>query len=163
MSKLLLTDVTKNFSNSSGEVTCILKNINLEIADGEFFTLLGASGCGKSTTALTLLQLEPITSGQIFFQDQELTGQHKRVLRKLSKEMQIIFQDPYSSKHFSLFWPSLFFDIQSPGYNLGHSMSFFFRGEFLLSIKTHYLGIPCISIIIYRIITIIKMKINEWE
>ena len=75
----------------------------------------------------------------------------------------VAFQDPYSSKHLSLFWPSLFFDIQSPGYNLGHSMSFFFRGEFLLSIKTHYLGIPCISIIIYRIITIIKMKINEWE
>ena len=65
---LKLDSISKSFDEKP-----VLQNISLEIEEGERFSLLGQSGCGKSTTALTLLQLEPITSGQIFFQDQELT------------------------------------------------------------------------------------------
>lgn len=70
----------------------------------------------------------------------------------------VAVQNPYSETHFTLFWPSLFFDIKSPGFNIGHSMSFFFRGEILKSIDAHILGIPCVLIIISRIISQIKFK-----
>ena len=70
----------------------------------------------------------------------------------------VAIQNPYSETHFTLFWPSLFFDIKSPGYNIGHSMSFFFRGEIIKSIDAHILGIPCIFILISRIIYQMKFK-----
>ena len=85
MSKLLLTDVTKNFSNSSGEVTCILKNINLEIADGEFFTLLGASGCGKSTLLNILAGFEEVSGGNILIDSHAIEGP--------GTDRTVIFQD----------------------------------------------------------------------
>ena len=85
MSKLLLTDVTKNFSNSSGEVTCVLKNINLEIADGEFFTLLGASGCGKSTLLNILAGFEEVSGGNILIDSHAIEGP--------GTDRTVIFQD----------------------------------------------------------------------
>ena len=73
----------------------------------------------------------------------------------------LAFQNPYSSNHYTLFWPSLFWDIKSPGYNLGHAISFFFRGEIIASINTHYLGIPTVLLIIYRIISIVKINMRK--
>ena len=65
MSKLSLKNVSKNFSNSSGETICILNGIDLEVADGAFFSLLGASGCGKSTLLNIVAGFEEVSGGEI--------------------------------------------------------------------------------------------------
>ncbi|MCG8710249.1 ABC transporter ATP-binding protein [Brenneria sp. 4F2] len=74
-----------------------VNNVSFTIAEGETLGLVGESGSGKSTTGRTLLQLEAPTSGDIFFQGVNLAGLSPRQLKPYRREMQIIFQDPYSS------------------------------------------------------------------
>ena len=74
-----------------------VNNVNFEIKSGMTFGLVGESGCGKSTTALSVLRLVEPTAGRINFDGIDITGIHQRKLRKHRRHMQIIFQDPYSS------------------------------------------------------------------
>ncbi|PWC13483.1 ABC transporter ATP-binding protein [Brenneria corticis] len=74
-----------------------VNNVSFAIGAGETLGLVGESGSGKSTTGRTLLQLEPPTSGEILFQGVNLAGLSSRRLKPYRREMQIIFQDPYSS------------------------------------------------------------------
>ena len=60
--------------------------------------------------------------------------------------------DPNSDRHLTIFLPDLLFDIQSPGFGLGHSISFLFRGELNQSLQSHYLGFPAVVIILHRIL-----------
>lgn len=71
--------------------------IDLKIYDGETLGLVGESGCGKSTLGRTILRLIEPTAGTIEFDGQDITKIKKSKLRKLRTDMQIIFQDPYSS------------------------------------------------------------------
>ncbi len=80
------------------------ENIDLEIYEGETLGLVGESGCGKSTLGRTLLQLYPLTRGKImYFGDEnypdgiDLSTLNVDQMRKYRKDLQIIFQDPYSS------------------------------------------------------------------
>jgi peptide/nickel transport system ATP-binding protein/oligopeptide transport system ATP-binding protein len=72
-------------------------HISFEIKEGETFGLVGESGCGKTTTGRTVLKLVPATSGEVFFQGQSVFKAKSDALKRLRKDMQIIFQDPFGS------------------------------------------------------------------
>jgi len=72
-------------------------NVTFNIREGETLGLVGESGCGKSTTGRTILQLYRPTSGKVYYQDQDLTTLKGEDLRQMRRFMQIIFQDPYAS------------------------------------------------------------------
>tara|TARA_A100001037_G_scaffold110149_1_gene100463 strand:- start:17581 stop:18597 length:1017 start_codon:yes stop_codon:yes gene_type:complete len=72
-------------------------DISFDVKRGETFGLVGESGCGKTTTGRCILQLNKPTSGSIKFEGEELTEFSNTQMRSMRKEMQVIFQDPYSS------------------------------------------------------------------
>jgi peptide/nickel transport system ATP-binding protein len=74
-----------------------VQDVSFKIYEGETVGLVGESGCGKSTLGNAILQLDKATSGQIIYKGKDITNLDKSELLKLRKEIQIIFQDPYSS------------------------------------------------------------------
>ena len=72
-------------------------DISFSIKKGETMGLVGESGCGKSTTGRAILQLYRPTGGDIYFKDQNLTELKGEALRRMRRQMQMIFQDPYAS------------------------------------------------------------------
>lgn len=74
-----------------------VNDVSFKIYEGETLGLVGESGCGKSTLGNTILQLDKATAGQIFYRGVDITKLPAKDIRFLRKEIQIIFQDPYSS------------------------------------------------------------------
>jgi peptide/nickel transport system ATP-binding protein len=72
-------------------------DVSFSVFEGETVGLVGESGCGKSTLGKTILQLEIATGGKVFFRGKEITHLKSHEIRQLRKDIQIIFQDPYSS------------------------------------------------------------------
>jgi oligopeptide transport system ATP-binding protein len=84
------------FNRKVGEVQAVT-DIDLNIYTGETLGVVGESGCGKSTLGRSILQLLRPTSGHVFLDDTDLTVLNNRQLRPLRRDMQIVFQNPYSS------------------------------------------------------------------
>ncbi len=74
-----------------------VNNVSFKLYEGETLGLVGESGCGKSTLGNAILQLNKATSGSILYKGRDLTKLSKAEIRKLRKDIQIIFQDPFAS------------------------------------------------------------------
>ena len=74
-----------------------VNDVSFKIYEGETLGLVGESGCGKSTLGNAILLLDKATAGQILYKGKDITNLSKNAIRELRKEIQIIFQDPYSS------------------------------------------------------------------
>ena len=89
--------VSKSFLFGKSSVVKAVNDVSFAIYEGETLGLVGESGCGKTTLGRTILQLEKATSGQIIYKGKDITTLTKSELKSLRKEIQIIFQDPFSS------------------------------------------------------------------
>jgi oligopeptide transport system ATP-binding protein len=101
---LQVRDLQKHFPVRSGvlfertiDYVKAVDGVSFDIAEGETLGLVGESGSGKSTTGYCVLQLLKPTSGSIVFEGTELTKLGRVQLRRMRRELQIVFQDPYSS------------------------------------------------------------------
>jgi oligopeptide transport system ATP-binding protein len=97
MSLLSVHNLTKHFPASGGGVVKAVDGVSFDVAAGETLALVGESGCGKSTTGRMLLRLTEPTAGAVHFDGIDLLGLGRRALRQRRRQMQIVFQDPYSS------------------------------------------------------------------
>ncbi|MBO8155898.1 MAG: dipeptide ABC transporter ATP-binding protein [Bacillaceae bacterium] len=105
MNNLLeVRDLKKHFPIKKGAIiprqvgaVKAVDGVSFTVKKGETLGLVGESGCGKSTTGRTILRLLEPTEGQILFNGEDITHYKGEKLRKLRKQMQIIFQDPYAS------------------------------------------------------------------
>ncbi len=89
-------NLKKYFETARGSVHAV-DDVSFKIDEGTTMGVVGESGCGKSTLGRTIIHLLESTDGQIFFGGREITHLNSRDLYKLREDMQIIFQDPYSS------------------------------------------------------------------
>lgn len=84
------------FSRTVGEIKAV-DGIDLDIYEGETVGLVGESGCGKSSLGRSIIKLERMTGGKVLYQGQDLASLSMAQMRKLRTDIQMIFQDPYSS------------------------------------------------------------------
>ena len=89
-------DLKKYFKVGGGTLHAV-DSINIKLYQGETLGVVGESGCGKSTLGRTILKLIEPTAGHIIYDGKDITSLNIRKMRPLRREMQIIFQDPYSS------------------------------------------------------------------
>jgi len=97
-----IKDLEKTYTISRGlfkdpQVIKAVNKINFEVFHGETYAIVGESGCGKSTTAKMLLNIEEPTAGKIFFRGKDISTFTQQEWKEYRKKVQIIFQDPYSS------------------------------------------------------------------
>lgn len=87
----------KTFFGKTIDYVKAVDDVTLDVYEGETLGLVGESGCGKTTLGRTILRLNEPTDGKIFFERNDLLRLKPEDMRQLRKDMQIIFQDPYSS------------------------------------------------------------------
>lgn len=93
---LEVENLTKYFSTPAGMLHAV-DGVSFKIEAGRTLGIVGESGCGKSTTGRTILKLIEPTSGKVVFDGQDITGYSRKQMRRLRQEMQMVFQDPFSS------------------------------------------------------------------
>jgi peptide/nickel transport system ATP-binding protein/oligopeptide transport system ATP-binding protein len=100
---LTVEDLRTYFPVRSGVFQRVVANVkavdgvSFSVRDGETFSLVGESGCGKTTIARTILRLQKATSGSVFFDGEDVFAKSGSELKTMRRNMQIVFQDPYAS------------------------------------------------------------------
>lgn len=100
---LVVKDLVKYFPVRGGLLQRVLAwvkavdGVSFAVKRGETFGLVGESGCGKTTVGRTILRLIPATSGKVYFNGHDLFSLNSQQMKKMRRNMQIIFQDPFSS------------------------------------------------------------------
>jgi len=89
---LVIENLKKYFPVRSG-----FDGVSFSVREGETFGLVGESGCGKTTIGRTVLRLTPHTGGTVYFDGEDVFAKRGAELKALRRNMQIVFQDPYSS------------------------------------------------------------------
>jgi oligopeptide/dipeptide ABC transporter ATP-binding protein len=84
------------FGRPVGEVKAV-NDVSFEVYEGEVLGIVGESGCGKSTTGKALLRLTEPSGGEVVFEGRDVTKMSSEEMRKMRRDMQMIFQDPYAS------------------------------------------------------------------
>lgn len=97
MAVLLETQGLKKYFKSGAGMVHAVDDITFKINEGETVGLVGESGCGKSTLGRTLIHLNESTDGKILFQGKDVTKLNKKEMKGFRKDVQMIFQDPFSS------------------------------------------------------------------
>ncbi len=89
--------VKKSFWGKPKKMLRAVNDISLDLREGEVLGLVGESGCGKSTLGRAILRLMSVDGGQIIYRGQDITNYSASQMRPLRREIQVIFQDPFSS------------------------------------------------------------------
>lgn len=97
MGTLIEVKNLKKYFNTPRGTLHAVDGVNFTVEEGKTLGVVGESGCGKSTLGRTILHLHESTGGQILFDGQDVTNINKHQLHELRKDMQMIFQDPFSS------------------------------------------------------------------
>lgn len=97
MSELLRVEHLKKYFNTPRGMLHAVDDVSFTVDRNKTLGVIGESGCGKSTLGRSLLNLTPVTEGSVKFEGRELTQLNKRQWHEQRKDMQLIFQDPFSS------------------------------------------------------------------
>jgi oligopeptide/dipeptide ABC transporter ATP-binding protein len=97
MSVLVETKNLKKYFKSGAAMLHAVDDITFTLETGKTLGVVGESGCGKTTLGRTVLHLLDLTDGQVFFEGKDISNPTKAEMTELREQMQIIFQDPYSS------------------------------------------------------------------
>ncbi len=89
--------IRKGFFNKQVGAVKALDGVDLSIIEGETLGLVGESGCGKSTLGRVMLRLLPATAGSVVFAGQDVLNCDRESMKKLRRQLQIVFQNPYAS------------------------------------------------------------------
>lgn len=94
---LLETRGLSKFFKTAGGLLHAVEDVDLALGAGRTLGVVGESGCGKSTLGRTVLRLEKPSAGQVLFRGEDISALGRRQLRSARRDMQMVFQDPYSS------------------------------------------------------------------
>lgn len=96
-STILQVKNLKKYFPTAGGLLYAVDNVSFSIRKGETLGIVGESGCGKSTLGRTILRLHEPTAGEVIFNGEDITKYSAHQMKKLRSQIQMIFQDPYSS------------------------------------------------------------------
>lgn len=119
---LQVKDLEVSFQGRRGTQAHVIKGVSFDLAAGETLSLVGESGSGKTTIGRAILGLAPVTGGEITFRDQTISNIPRKVRRRLATDIQVVFQDPYSSLNPSLTIESILVEpLQAAGVDGGRA------------------------------------------
>ena len=142
-------NLTKHFTITRGTIipkrvgtVQAVDGVTFDIMKGETLGLVGESGCGKTTTGRTILQLSRPTSGKVYFEDIDLSELKGEKLRRMRRNMQMIYQDPYASLNPRLSVGDIISEVLE-AHKIGHAHERMERVKELLSLvglSPHYVN-----------------------